>query len=51
VERFSCLRPHLQRLLSKGSCELVGDHMENLQFSDAADVLASQLSIAEFSRA
>jgi CheY-like chemotaxis protein len=51
MERFGSLFPHLQLLLSKGSFELVRDHMENLRFRDAADVLAGQLSIAEFSRA
>ena len=39
IERFSGLSPQLQRLLSKGSFELVRQHIENLQFSDAANAL------------
>jgi len=40
VDRFRFLSPQLQRLLSKLSYELVrGDHMENLEFADAARVL------------
>jgi CheY-like chemotaxis protein len=43
MDRFSSISPQLRRLLSKGSYELVRDHMDNLQFSDAAKALeASQ---------
>ena len=43
MDRFSAISPQLRRLLGKGSYELVRDHMDNLQFSDAADALeASQ---------
>jgi HPt (histidine-containing phosphotransfer) domain-containing protein len=43
VERFGSISPQLQRLLSKDSYELVRDHIDNLQFSDAAMTLeASQ---------
>ena len=37
MERFSELSPRLQRLLSKGSFDLVRQHIDNLQFSDAAN--------------
>ena len=44
IERFSSLSPQLQRLLGKGSFELVRQHIDNLQFSDAANALeAGQL--------
>jgi len=44
IERFTGLSPQLQRLLSKGSFELVRQHIDNLQFSDAANALeAGQL--------
>jgi CheY-like chemotaxis protein len=42
--RFSSISPQLRRLLSKGSYERVRVHIDNLQFSDAANALeASQL--------
>jgi PAS domain S-box-containing protein len=44
IERFSGLSPQLQRLLSKSSFERVREHVDNLQFSDAANALeAGQL--------
>jgi CheY-like chemotaxis protein/two-component sensor histidine kinase len=43
MDRFTSISPQLRRSLSKGSYELVRDHIENLQFSDAAEALeASQ---------
>jgi len=39
IERFSGLSPQLQRLLSKTSFERVREHIDNLQFSDAANAL------------
>ena len=39
IERFGCLSPQLQRLLSKSSFERVREHIDNLQFSDAANAL------------
>jgi len=39
IERFSALSPQLQRLLSKGAFEVVRQHIDNLQFSDAANAL------------
>ncbi|WP_082532581.1 PAS domain S-box protein [Pelomonas sp. Root1237] len=39
IERFNGLSPQLQRLLSKGAFDLVRQHIDNLQFSDAADAL------------
>jgi len=39
IERFSGLSPQLQRLLSKSSFERVREHIDNLQFSDAANAL------------
>jgi deoxyxylulose-5-phosphate synthase len=39
IERFGGLSPQLQRLLSKSSFELVREHIDNLQFGDAADAL------------
>ncbi|WP_457447000.1 PAS domain S-box protein [Roseateles sp. P5_E4] len=39
IERFNGLAPQLQRLLSKGTFELVRQHIDDLQFSDAADAL------------
>jgi len=43
VDRFGSISPQLRRLLSKDSYELVRDHIDNLQFSDAAVTLeASQ---------
>jgi hypothetical protein len=44
MERFSCLSQQLQRRLSRGSFELVRDHIDNLRFSDAADVLEGSQS-------
>jgi CheY-like chemotaxis protein len=43
MDRFTSISPQLRRSLSTGSYELVRDHIENLQFSDAAEALeASQ---------
>jgi HPt (histidine-containing phosphotransfer) domain-containing protein len=43
TDRFSSVSPQLRRLLSKDSFALVRDHIDNLQFSDAANALeASQ---------
>ena len=39
VDRFGSISPQLRRLLSKDSYELVRDHIDNLQFSDAASTL------------
>jgi HPt (histidine-containing phosphotransfer) domain-containing protein len=46
TERFKALSPQLQRLLSKDSYELVRDHIDNLQFTDAARVLEASPSVA-----
>ena len=43
IDRFSQLSPQLQQLLSKDSFELVREHIDNLQFSDAAKTLEAQL--------
>jgi CheY-like chemotaxis protein len=43
MNRFSSLSPQLRRVLSSASYDVVREHMDNLQFSDAADALeASQ---------
>ena len=43
MDRFSSISPQLRRLLNKDSYERVRDHIDNLQFSDAAEALeASQ---------
>ena len=39
TDRFHAVSPQLRRHLSKVSYELVRDHIDNLQFSDAATVL------------
>jgi CheY-like chemotaxis protein/two-component sensor histidine kinase len=39
TDRFNALAPQLRALLSEGSYDIVRDHMENLQFSDAAEAL------------
>jgi len=39
MDRFSSLSPQLRQLLSKGSYEAVREHIDNLQFTDAADAL------------
>ena len=38
-DRFNSLSPQLRRLLSTDSYKLVRDHIDNLQFSDAANAL------------
>ncbi|MEO6276798.1 PAS domain S-box protein [Roseateles sp.] len=43
IERFNGLSPQLQRLLSKGSFELLCQHIDNLEFSAAADALEAGL--------
>ena len=39
MDRFRSISPQLRRLLSTSSYELVRDHIDNLQFSDAATAL------------
>ncbi|WP_457423680.1 hypothetical protein [Roseateles sp. P5_E7] len=45
IERFNGLSPQLQELLSKGSFERVRRHIDELEFSDAANVLETGLCI------
>ena len=43
MDRFAVLSPQLRRHLGTASYDVVRDHMDNLQFSNAADQLeASQ---------
>ena len=39
MDRFRAISPQLRRLLSKGSYDGLREHMEKLQFNDAAKVL------------
>jgi PAS domain S-box-containing protein len=41
TERFNALAPQLRRLLSKSSYDIVRNHVDNLQYNDAAEALAS----------
>jgi hypothetical protein len=39
MDQFGSMSPQLRRVLGKDSYEQVRDHIENLQFNDAAKVL------------
>jgi len=39
TERFASISPQLRRHLGKASYDAVRDHVDNLEFTDAADAL------------